>query len=165
MNYYFNKNLTFVFNYSYFNFSLDKSDIKNDGNGDGKVTNTDLPINTPKNKLGFGINASYNKFFGSVFGRWVEAYDFFSGINVAASTDPSIIYGGSPVVENTRVGRSWNYGPLGGFLNFDITAGYSFTKHVTIIVSVSNLFNTRERQFVGSPLISRLASAELRFNL
>jgi len=165
LNYYLNKNLTFVFNYSYFNFSLDKTDMKNDGNGDGKVTNTDLPINTPKNKLGFGVNASYNKFFGSIFGRWIEAYDFFSGINVAASTNTNIIYGGSPVVENTRVGRSWNYGPLGGFVNFDMTAGYKFTKHVTLTVSVSNLFNTSERQFVGSPFISRLASAELRFNL
>ncbi len=165
LNYYFNKNLTFVFNYSYFNFSLDKTDMKNDGNGDGKVTNTDLPINTPKNKLGFGVNASYNKFFGSIFGRWVEAYDFFSGINVAASTNTNIIYGGSPVVENARVGRAWNYGPLGGFVNFDMTAGYIFTKHITLTVSVSNLFNTRERQFVGSPFISRLASAELKFTL
>ena len=165
LNYYLNKNLTLVFNYSYFNFSLDKSDMNNDGNGDGKVTDTDIPINTPKNKLGFGVNASYNRFFGSVFGRWIEAYDFFSGINVAASTNTNIIYGGSPVVENTRVGRSWNYGPLGGFLNFDITGGYRFTKQVTLTVSVTNLFGTRERQFVGSPFISRLASAELKFTL
>ncbi len=165
LNYYLNKNLTLVFNYSYFNFSLDKSDMNNDGNGDGKVTDTDMPINTPKNKLGFGVNASYNRFFGSVFGRWIEAYDFFSGINVAASTNTNIIYGRSPVVENTRVGRSWNYGPLGGFLNFDITGGYRFTKQVTLTVSVTNLFGTRERQFVGSPFISRLASAELKFTL
>jgi len=151
LNYYLNKNLTFVFNYSYFNFSA--------------ANNTNIPINTPKNKLGFGANATYNKFFGSIFGRWVEAYDFFSGINVAASTNRNITWGGSPVVENARVGSSWNYGPLGGFVNFDVTAGYSFTKQITLTAAVTNLFNTREQQFVGSPFISRLVSVQLQFNL
>lgn len=165
LKYYLNKNLTFVFNYSYFNFSLNKNDMENDGNGDGVVTKTDIPINTPKNKLGFGVNATYNKFFGSIFGRWVEAYDFFSGIAVAASTNKSLTWGGSPVVENERVGSSWNYGPLGGFVNFDITAGYSFTKQITLTAAVTNLFNAKEQQFALSPFIRRLVSVQLQFNL
>ncbi len=164
LNYYMNDNVNFVFNYSYFNFSLDKTDMQNDGNRDGKVTKLDLPINSPKNKFGFGVNLNYDKFFGTIFGRWIQAYDFFSGINVAAATNRNLIVGGSPVVENARVGRTWNYGPLGDFINFDIGAGYRFNKNMTLSAQVTNLFDTREREFVGSPFITRLFSTELKFN-
>ncbi|MEW6701464.1 MAG: TonB-dependent receptor, partial [Bacteroidota bacterium] len=110
------------------------------------------------------ININYPKFFGTIFTRWVQAYNFFSGINVAASADPNIVISGSKLVENARVGRSWNYGPLGGFVNVDLNAGYRFTEKITLSAQITNLFNTREREFVGSPFISRLFSVELRYN-
>ncbi len=164
LNYYLNETVNFVLNYSFFDFSLDKSDLNNDGDKSGVVTDTDLPINTPKNKLGFGVNVSYEKFFGTIFTRWVQAYNFFSGINVAASADPNIVISGTKLVENARVGRSWNYGPLGGFVNIDINAGYRFTDSITLSAQVTNLFDTQEREFVASPFINRLFSAELRYN-
>ncbi|MEK6553467.1 MAG: TonB-dependent receptor, partial [Bacteroidota bacterium] len=164
LNYYLNETVNFVLNYSYFNFSLDKSDLNNDGDKNGVVTDTDLPINTPKNKLGFGVNVSYEKFFGTIFTRWVQAYNFFSGINVAASADPNIVISGTKLVENARVGRSWNYGPLGGFVNVDINGGYRFTEKITLSAQVTNLFNTSEREFVASPFISTLFSVELRYD-
>lgn len=164
LNYYLNETVNFVLNYSYFDFSLDKSDLNNDGDKNGIVTDTDLPINTPKNKLGFGINFNYPKFFGTIFTRWVQAYNFFSGINVAASADPNIVISGSKLVENARVGRSWNYGPLGGFVNVDINGGYRFTENITLSAQVTNLFNTKEREFVASPFISRLFSVELKYD-
>ena len=165
INYFLTENLTIIFNYSYFNFKLDSNDLANDGDKNGKVNEADLPMNTPTNKLGVGVNWRYDKFFGDVFGRWVEKFDNISGINVAASTNTSLIIGGSPVVENARVGRSWNYGPLGGFFKVDISGGYMITPQITISVSVINLFNSSVREFSGSPFIDRLVSVELKFNI
>jgi len=164
INYFLNKNLTIVFNYSYFNFQIDTNDLSNDGDRNGKVTETDLPMNTPTNKLGIGINWNNEKFFGSIFGRWVEKYDNISGINVAASTNTDLIIGGTSVVENARVGRSWNYGPLGGFFNLDLNLNYKFASQITFSVAVINLFNSKVREFSGSPFIDRLISSELKFN-
>lgn len=165
LTYSFNRYLSSTLNYSWFGFDLDETDLSNDGNKDGKVNENDLPINTPANKLSLGINYSQPKLFGSVFVRWVQAYDFFSGINVAAKTNETLIYGGNPVIENKRVGTSFNNGPLGGFVNVDLSLGYRFAKHFTISGQVVNLFNSEVREFVASPAISRLYSLELKVNL
>lgn len=157
--------LTANLNYSYFGYDLNKSDLKNDGNRDKKVDENDLPINTPAHKIGVGLNYSHKKLFATVFGRWVQEYDFFSGINVAAADNPNLIYGGSPVVVGKRVGRSFNYGPLGGFFNLDIGVGYEITNWLTVSGQVVNVLNAEVREFVGSPYIKPLYSIELKFNL
>lgn len=149
-------------NYSYFNYSFDKNDARNDGDQNGKVEDTDLPINTPRHKASLGVNAHAGKWFGTVFMRYVQAYDFFSGINVAAKTNRDLIYNGSPVVENTRVGGAFNYGPLGGFVNVDVSAGFQSTDHITISALVVNLFDAKVREFVASPVIGRMGSIELK---
>lgn len=164
INYFLNNNISLVFNYSYFNFNIDTNDLANDGDRNGKVTETDLPMNTPTNKFGFGINWSDEKYFGSIFSRWVEKYDNISGINVAASTNTDLVIGGTPVVENARVGRSWNYGPLGGFFNLDLSLGYKFTSQITFSVAIVNLFNASVREFSGAPFIDRLVTSEVKFN-
>jgi iron complex outermembrane receptor protein len=158
-------NLLATANYSYFGYEIDTEDPANDGNRNGKVDQNDLPINTPAHKLGLGLNYNKTKFFGSLFGRWVQEYDFFSGINVAAAANPDLIYAGSPVVENARVGRSFNYGPLGGFFNIDLSAGYRISDVFTASAQVTNLFNAEVREFVASPIIARLVSIELKVNL
>jgi outer membrane receptor for ferrienterochelin and colicins len=152
-------------NYSYFGYEIDTEDPANDGNRNGKVDENDLPINTPAHKLGLGLNYNKNRFFGSLFGRWVPQYDFFSGINVAAAANPNLVYAGSPVVENARVGRSFNYGPLGGFFNLDLSAGYRISDVFTASAQVTNLLNADVREFVASPFIARLVSIELKVNL
>jgi len=162
LNYYFNSTTWVGGNYSFFDFSLDEDDPKNDGNRDGRVTETDLPINTPKHKATMSVNTSRQRWFGSVFGRWIEEYDFFSGINVAAKTNTDLTVGGSPVVEGQRVGRDFNEGPLGGFVNVDLTAGFRVTPRLTIAGHVTNLFDSEVREFVASPAIGRLISTELR---
>jgi iron complex outermembrane receptor protein len=161
LNYYLNSQLSLSGTYSYFDFSLDKNDPKNDGDRNGTVTETDLPINTPKHKATLGLNASQDRFFGSIFGRWVQDYDFFSGINVASKTIPGLIYGGSPVVEGARVGRDFNEGPLGGF-NVDLTAGMRVRPNVSVAAHVTNLFDSDVREFVAAPATGRLVSTELR---
>ena len=158
LSYYLNSSLSLALNYSYFGFTLDHSDLNNDGNKDGKVQDeTDLPINTPTHKGSFAVNYSGKKFFGSVFTRWVQAYDFYSGINVAAKANSTL-----GVVENARYNRTWNYGPLGGFTTVDVSAGYRLSTYLTASAQVVNLFDTKMREFVASPFIGRLYSAELK---
>ncbi len=165
LNYYLSDNVNVAVNYSFFDFALDKNDLKNDGNKNGKVDENDLAINTPKNKGSVAFNLSQSKYFGSVFVRWVDAYDFFSGINLAAKTNRSLIYGGEPVIEGRRVGRDFNEGPLGGFVNVDLSAGYRLSPNISIAGHVTNLFDSEEvREFVASPVIGRLFSTELKVN-
>lgn len=157
--------LDFVINYSYFDFSLDTDDLANDGNRDGIVNENDLPLNTPTHKASFGVNGRRGKVFGSLFARFVEEYDFFSGINVAAATNEELMYGGTPVVEGQRVGRDFNEGPLGGFVNVDVSAGYRITDRFTVMGQVVNVFDSEVREFVASPAIGRLISVQLRATL
>ena len=120
----------------------------------------DPPINTPAHKGSLAVNYSGNKFFGSVFGRYVQAYDFFSGINVAAKENTDL-----KIRENARFGRTWNYGPLGGFTTVDVSAGYRVNSYLTASAQVVNLFDTKMREFVASPFIGRFYSAELKVML
>lgn len=165
LNYYLNEKNRFAFNYSYFDFSLDEDDPANDANRDGVVTKTDLPINTPKHKMGLGYFYTGSKFYGSIFGRWVQEYDFFSGINVAAKTQDLNGDGVNDVVEDARVGRTWNYGPLGGFVNFDLNVGYKITDNLTVGATITNLLNSEVREFVASPVIGRLYQVELKYHI
>ncbi|MCP9198712.1 TonB-dependent receptor [Gramella sp. GC03-9] len=165
INYFINDKNRLSFNYSYFDYSLDENDPANDANRDGQVLETDLPINTPQNKFGLGYYYNGSKFFGSLYGRYVQEYDFFSGINIAAETQDLDGDGVNEIVENARVGRTWNYGPLGGFFNVDLTAGYRFSEKWTLGASITNLFDSEVRQFVASPAIGRLYMVELKFHL
>ena len=160
INYLLTKNLSLNLNYSYFGFSLDKNDLSNDGNRDGVVVDTDLPINTPEHKLSLALNYSKSRLFGSIFMRWVDAYDFFSGINVAAATNEEL-----GIQENARVGRTWNYGPLGDFINVDISAGYRFDQGLQISGQITNLFDSNIREFIASPAIGRMYSIELKMTV
>jgi iron complex outermembrane receptor protein len=84
-NYYFDDAFRTSINYSYFGRDLDTNDLSNDGNKDGKVLETDLPINTPTHKFSVGLHYNKGKFYGAVYGRYVQKYDF-SGINIAKNT-------------------------------------------------------------------------------
>ncbi|MUP44575.1 TonB-dependent receptor [Gramella sp. BOM4] len=165
INYFINDKNRLSFNYSYFDYNLDENDPANDANRDGQVLETDLPINTPQNKFGIGYYYTGSKFFGSLYGRYVQEYDFFSGINIAAETQDLDGDGINEIVEDARVGRTWNYGPLGGFFNVDLTAGYKFNEKWTLGASITNLFDSEVRQFVASPAIGRLYLVELKFHL
>ncbi len=166
LNYYINNRISLSANYSFFDYSVDENNLaENDFNKDGKVDITDVLVNSPKNKLSGGISVNQNKFFGTVYARWVEAYNFFSGFNVASETLPGVTWRGAPVVENSRVADTFNYGPLGDFVTFDLTLGYHITKNVTASLLVNNLFNTRYREMVVSPFIERLVVGEIKFTM
>ncbi|MBJ7882822.1 TonB-dependent receptor [Gelidibacter salicanalis] len=164
LNYYFSDSFRTVFNYSYFDRDLDLNDMANDGNLDGKVLESELPINTPNHKFSLGFHYNQGNFYGSIFGRYVQKYDFFSGINVAAKTQDQDGDGVNEIVENARVGRTWNYGQLGGF-TVDANAGYNFSDSLSLGMSITNLFNADVREFVASPAISTLISFELKYKI
>lgn len=165
LNYYINDKHRVSFNYSYFDFNIDENDLANDGDRNGVVTKTDLPINTPKHKMGLGYFYSSDKFYGSLYGRYVDQYDFFSGINIAAETQDLDGDGTLDIIENARNGRTWNYGPLGDFVNIDLNVGYHITKDLAVGASITNLFDSEVREFVASPTIGRLFQVELKYHL
>ena len=178
MNYYFTTSFSAGLNYSYFNFTLDKNDKANDGDRNGIINDLDLPINTPKHKGSLALNYSGKKFFGSLFTRWVQSYDFFSGINVAAKASSEIFanLGAVPALglpaqkyelkENARYGRNFNYGPLGGFVNVDLGVGYRINNMFTIGGQIVNLFDSKKvREFIATPYIARMYQVEFKVNL
>ncbi|MBC8767740.1 TonB-dependent receptor [Arenibacter sp. BSSL-BM3] len=164
LNYYFSNNYNLSLNYSYFDYSLDKHNLKNDGNFDGKVTDNDLSVNTPKNKLSAAFNTHNNKFYATLFARWVQKYDFFSGRNVAAKTNINNIYNGSPVIEGQRVGDQWNYGPLGGFY-LSANGNYQLSKTLNLGVYVNNIIGKGNYEFVVTAPTETTFGLEIKLSL
>ncbi|MEJ7675192.1 MAG: hypothetical protein WKF59_21430 [Chitinophagaceae bacterium] len=61
--------------------------------------------------------------------------------------------------------KNFNHGPLGGFTTIDLSAGYKLNKMVGVGMGITNLFDTKQIEFVGSPLIKRLFSVEVKLNI
>lgn len=163
--YYFNPNFSANFNYSYFDYSVDEDNMENDFNNDGVVNFLDILVNAPTNKFGMGLNYSGDKFFGSIFGRWVESYDYFSSFQIASQSHPGLTYRGKPIVENARSADTFNYGPLGGFFTVDLSLGYRINEIFTVSAAAANLFNQELREFTASAPTRGLYTMELRINL
>ena len=76
-------------------------------------------------------------------------------------------------VEYTGVGpmvspiifKNFDWGPLGGFTTIDLSAGYKVNKMVHINMGITNLFDTKQIEFVGSPSIGRLIMFELKVHV
>lgn len=163
--YYLNPNLSANFNYSYFDYAVDEDDPENDFNNDGIVNFLDILVNAPTHKFGAGLNYSGDKFFGSLFGRWVDSYDYFSSFQIASQSHPGLTYRGKPIVENARSADTFNYGPLGGFFTMDLSMGYRINEMFTLSAAASNLFNQELREFTASAPTKGLYTMELRINL
>ena len=160
-NYLISKNFSFGAKYSHFG-----SDITDEGKFDNDPNLALLPqatrnslqvLNAPANRANFNfsaLNLAKNKLNASLNVRWVPEYDFRSGNQIATKEGAG-----------TRVAPFlYNYGPLGGFTTVDISAGYLLTNNISLGGGISNLFNAKQREFVGSPIIGRLYSLELKFN-
>lgn len=165
LNYFFTDALSFSANYSYFDYAIDENNLENDFNDDGKVTELDVLVNAPNHKASGALNYQGKKVFGSIFGRWVEAFNYYSSYQIASETIPGVNYRGMPIVEDALSGDAWNYGPLGGFVTFDISAGYRINEMFRVSGQVTNLFDTEQREFTAAPPTGRLFSLELRVDL
>ena len=167
LNYYLSDNYSLTLNYSFVDYSLDRTNPDNDVNRNGKVDDNDMAMNTPKNKVSSAFNVKFNKLYARVFARWIKEYDFFSGRHVAAATDPENIYNGTPVIEGQRVGKvrgQWNYGPLGGFY-VSANGNYQLTRALNIGLYVNNIVGKGNYEFVASPPTETTFGAEVKVSL
>ncbi len=163
--YYINDKWSSSFNYSYFDYSVDEDNMDNDFNNDGVVNFLDILVNSPNHKFNVGLNYSDTKWFGTLFGRWVQSYDYFSSFQIASQSHPGLTYRGVPIVENARSADTFNYGPLGGFFTVDATLGYRVSDQLQISAAATNLFNQALREFTATAPTKGLYTIEFRVSL
>jgi iron complex outermembrane receptor protein len=171
INYYFTSNVSLGVKYSYFGSDITEDNIKNDANRDGFVSSEEKSLNTPKNRLAATLsfqNLMNKKLFINLSMRAVQKFDFYSGNQIATEAGAGkrgVVTATLPNGTKVNYLKNFDYGPLGGFTTFDFSAGYALSKNITAGAAVSNIFNVKQREFVGSPLIGRLFSVELKANI
>ncbi|MEJ7821137.1 MAG: TonB-dependent receptor [Chitinophagaceae bacterium] len=168
LSYDFNKIINLALRYSWMGSDITKGDISNDANKDGQVLADEKSLNSPENRgvviLSFQ-NLLKRKGFASISARYVQEYDFYSG-NQISTKDGAGIRGVVQGLNGTpRYVKNYNWGPLGGFTTVDLRAGYKLNSNVDVALGITNLFNTEQREFAGSPLIKRLFSVEVKLNV
>lgn len=173
LNYYFNNSVSLALKYSWFGSDITADNIKNDANRDGYVAADERSLNAPKNRLAATLSFQdlmKGKMFVNLSGRWVQEYDMYSGNQIGTAAGEGkrgLVYGGINPINNQprNYVKNFDWGALGGFTTFDISAGYRFNQMVSLGAGISNLFNTEQREFVGSPSIGRLFSIELKAHI
>lgn len=171
VNYYANDHLSLGVKYSYFNSDITENNIKNDANRDGAVSAEERSLNAPKNRLAANIsfqNLANKKLFINLSMRAVQQYDFYSGNQIGTESGAGrrgVVTATLPNGTTVNYLKNFNHGALGGFTTFDFSAGYALTKNLQAGIAVSNIFNVTQREFVGSPSIGRLFSAELKYHV
>jgi iron complex outermembrane receptor protein len=162
-----NKHFHVTLNYSWFGSDINNNNLKNDANKDGYVSVEEKSINAPANRI-TGILSAHNLVQGKMFinlsTRFVQEYDFYSGSQIGTAQGMgkrgSIFIPGKPFLL-----RNFDWGPLGGFTTFDLEIGYKISNVLSVNTSVTNLLNTRQIEFVGSPSIGRLIMVELKMHV
>lgn len=162
--YFFNNNINLAVRYSWIGSDITKGNIDNDANRDGYVAADERSLNTASNRAQVILNFESlckQKLFISMSARFVEQFDFYSGnqISTAAGEGKRGVVKGP---NGTNYVKNFDRGPLGGFTSLDISAGYKFNQTVSLGMNITNLFNTEQREFVGSPSIGRLIMFELK---
>jgi iron complex outermembrane receptor protein len=109
-------------------------------------------------------NLCKEKLFINLSARFVEQYDFYSGSQIGTAA------GNGSRGKIDRPGlppllKIFNHGPLGGFTTIDLNAGYKLNKMVGVNMGITNLFDTKQIEFVGSPSIGRLISVEVKVHV
>ena len=163
--YYFNPKFSATLNYSYFDWSVDEDNPENDFNGDGEVNFLDILVNAPTHKGGLGLNYSDRNFSAGIYGRWVQEFDYFSSFQIASQTHEDLTYRGVPIVEDARSADTYNYGPLGGFVTFDLNVGYRFNDKYQLNLSAVNFTNQELREFTAAAPTRGIYTLEFRISL
>ncbi|MGM5471354.1 TonB-dependent receptor plug domain-containing protein [Flavobacteriaceae bacterium LMO-SS05] len=142
--------LQLALKYSWLNAEFDE----NDANKDGVITSNEKSINAPNHR---GVvlltveNLCKDRLDLSFGARMVQKYDFYSGSQVGSSEGA-----GTRTPPN-----NFNYGPLGGFTTFEFRTEYRWSKTVAFNFNITNIFNTKQIEFVGAPSIGRLVMASI----
>lgn len=173
LNYYFNDNVSWAVKYSWFGSDITKDNIKNDANRDGYVSLEERSLNAPANRFSSTLsfqNMAKGKMFLNISMRWVESYDLYSGNQIGTKVGAGkrgVVYGGINPLTNLPRNyiKNFNWGALGGFTTFDISTGVKLNSQLSIGAGISNVFNVKQLEFVGSPSIGRLFSLELKAHI
>lgn len=167
LNYTFSKFVGLGVKYSWFDSDITEDNIKNDANGDNYVSPEEKSLNAPRHR-GMVLldikNLLKQKLFINIATRWIEQYDFYSGNQIGTETGKGK-RGSIPIPGQPALLKNFDWGPLGGFTTVDLQAGYQFTHQCRVNLGVTNLFNTEQIEFVGSPSIGRLIMVELKVHL
>lgn len=137
--------------YSWLNAEFDE----NDANRDGMITSDERSINAPNHRgaAQLRIENLLRERLDLLFGtRIIQKYDFYSGNQVGSAEGAG----------SRTPPKNFNYGALGGFTSFNFGAEYLWSKNVIFNFNMTNIFNTRQIEFVGSPSIGRLAMASVK---
>ncbi|HEV8273179.1 MAG TPA: TonB-dependent receptor, partial [Chitinophagaceae bacterium] len=158
LTYSFNKFISLSLKYSWFNSDITDDDIKNDANGDGYVSLEETSLNAPNHRGLINLslqNLCKQRVFVNVSARMVQQYDFYSGVQIgteAGKGKRGIVYGGiGPNGQPRYYLKNFDWGPLGGFTTIDLSAGYRLNQMTQLTMSITNLLNTNQIEFVGSP--------------
>lgn len=157
--YSFNRVISLALKYSWFGSNITENDLDNDANKDGIVSKEERSLNTPWHRGTVQLrlqNLLRQKAFVNVSARFVEEYDFYSG-NQSGSASGKGTWGPAP--------KNFDWGPLGGFVTVDLSAGYKVNDWVSVGTSITNVLNTVQREFVASPSIRRLILLELKLSV
>lgn len=167
LNYYFNKVINLAIRYSWFGSDITKDNVKNDANKDGYVSSEEKSLNAPKNRavaiLSFQ-NLCKQSMFVNLSARFVQQYDFYSGSQIGTEAGKGR-RGQVPRPPLPPIVKNFDWGPLGGFTTIDLSAGYQLNQMVQLNMSITNLLNTNQIEFVGSPSIGRLIMFELKVHV
>jgi iron complex outermembrane receptor protein len=107
-------------------------------------------------------NILKQKAFFSISARYTGQHDFYSGNQIGTAAGKGRrgeVYRGPnlpPVIKN------FDWGSMGGYTVFNLNAGYKFNERVSLNLGITNIFNARQLEFVGSPYIGRLLMCELK---
>ena len=163
----FDKVVNLTVRYSWIGSDLQKGNRANDANKDGVVLADEKSLNSPRNRFVSILtfqNFLKQKAFASIAARYVEQFDFYSGNQISTQAGR----GKRGVVEGPnglRYIKNFDQGPLGGFTTFDLRAGYKFKPMVSMSMGITNMFNTEQREFAGSPSIGRLITVEVKVDV
>ncbi|QYA26128.1 TonB-dependent receptor [Gramella sp. MT6] len=151
--YYLASSINLALKYSWLNADFEE----NDANRDGQITQDEKSINAPNHRAVAQLTVDEllkDRLSLSLGTRIIQQYDFYSGNQIGSSDGAG-----------TRTPpKNFNYGPLGGFTTFNFGAEYLYSKNVVLNFNMTNIFNTRQIEFIGAPSIGRLAMASIKIS-
>ncbi|RPD51966.1 TonB-dependent receptor [Paracnuella aquatica] len=168
LNYELNNTISFALKYSWFDSDIKNDRPENDANRDNEVTADENSANAPEHRALALLriqNLFKQRLVINLSVRYVEEYDFYSGSQIGTSAGAGrrgVIMRTPP---NPPLKKNFDHGALGGFTSVDVSANYRVNQQVQVNLGVTNLFNTKQVEFVGSPSIGRLIVAEIKLHV
>ena len=171
LTYSFNKFISMTVKYSWIDSDITQNDMRNDANKDGYVSLEETSLNAPNHRGIISLslqNLCKQRVFVNISARMVQQYEFYSGLQIGTEAGKGT-RGRVEWIDTTGKTRSYNknfnWGPLGGFTTIDLSTGYRVNQMISVNMSIINLFNTYQKEFVGPSTIQRLILAELRIRV